>query len=302
MKKLIPWLIAAIVLQLCIYLYLNHLLTPSVAGGYTLTPTASGGVQAGVQQLFSYDGSFRADVSKDAVKIYSTGDDSLKKEIDIGATEKLTYFSWLQDRNIALAGISKPGKLGAICTLEPLNMVTDSQSIKPTITGLSKDAEIADVAYSTDTNVIYIQVKSGAISTIYRTDANNVLTKVDNTPSVIGRIANLKSEDALLYDSVNTGRVYLVDKKGKQWISPQDGSQYALIGTDKNDIIYITRLSSAQDRARTGKNSGSNASGRLADMILTGGLNEAFTPLQQSGLPYPVDSIRVTYDGTIKLT
>ena len=301
MKKLIPWLIAAIVLQLCIYLYLNHLLAPSVAGGYTLTPTGSSSVQAGIQQLFSYDGSFRADVSKDAVKVYSTSDDSLKKEIDIGATERLTYFSWLQDRNIALAGISKPGKLGTICTLEPLNMVTDSQSIKPTITGLSKDAEIADVAYSTETNVIYIQVKSGAISTIYRTDANNVLTKVDNTPPVIGRIANLKSEDALLYDSVNTGRVYLVDKNGKQWISPQDGSQYALIGTDKNDIIYIARLSGAQGSASTGKNSSETGS-RLADMILAGGLNETFSPLQQSGLPYPVDSIRVTYDGTIKLT
>ena len=52
-------------------------------------------------------------------------------------------------------------------------MVTDSHSIKPTITGLAKDAEITDVAYSTETNVIYIQVKSGDISAIYRTDANN---------------------------------------------------------------------------------------------------------------------------------
>ena len=293
MKKLIPWLIAAIVLQLCVYLYLNRLLAPAVAG-YTLTPTASTGVQAGVQHLFSYDGSFRADVSKDSVKIYSTVDDSLKKSIAIDATEKLTYFSWLQDRNIALAGISKPGRLGTICTLEPLNMVTDSQSIKPTIVGLSKDAEIADVAYSTLTNVIYIQVKSGAISEIYRTDANNVLTRVDNTPPVIGRIANLKSEDALLYDSVNTGRVYLVDQKGKQWISPQDGSQYALIGTDKNDNIYIARLISTQNSSRTGS--------QMADMILVGALNESFSPVQQSGLPYQVDSIWVTYDGTIKLT
>ncbi len=178
-------------------------------------------------------------------------------------------------------------------------MVTDSHSIAPTITGLAKDAEIADVAYSTDTNVIYIQVKSGDISTIYRTDANNVLTQVSNTPSVIGRIANLKSEDALLYDSVNTGRVYLVDKDGKQWISPNDGSQYALIGTDKNDNIYIARLSSAKT---TGSTAGSSKTGeRLADMILVGGVDGDFRPLQQAGLPYLVDSITVADDGTIKL-
>ncbi len=298
MKKLIPWLLATIVLQLCIYFYLNNrLLTPSVA--YTLKPADSSSVQSSVEQYFSYDGSFRADVSKDAVKIYATGAASPAKEIDIGPTERLTYFSWLQDRNIALAGISKPGKLGTICTLEPLNMVTDSQSIMPTITGLSKDAEIADVAYSVNTNVIYIQVKSGSVSTIYRTDANNILTKVDNTPPVIGRIANLKSEDALLYDSVDTGRIYLVDQKGKQWISPQDGSQYALIGTDQNDNIYIARLSGAQGAAKTTGGAGGD---QLADMILVGNLNQAFTPQQQSGLPAAVNSITVTYDGKINLT
>jgi hypothetical protein len=293
-KKLLPWLCGVIIFQLCIYLYLDHMLAPAVAR-YTMKQVDSGSVTTAVQQSFSYDGSFRADISKDAVQIYSTSDSVLRKEIVIGATDKLTYFSWLQDRNIALAGISQPGKLGTICTLDPLNLVTDSQSIKPTITGLSKDAEIADVAYSPDTNVVYIQVKSGVLSTIYRTDANNTLTKVDNTPSNIGRIANLKSEDALLYDSVNTGRIYLADKKGKQWISPQDGSEYALIGTDKNDNIYIARLSSAQDP-------GSTSGSRLADMILVGAMNEAFTPLQQSGLPAPVNSITVTYDGTIKLT
>lgn len=299
MKKLIPWLLATIVLQLCIYFYLNNrLLTPSVA--YTLKPADSGSVQSGVEQYFSYDGSFRADISKDAVKIYATDADSPAEEIDIDPTEKLTYFSWLQDRNIALAGISKPGKKGTICTLEPLNMVTDSQSIIPTITGLAKDAEIANVAYSTETNVIYIQVKSGDISAIYRTDANNKLTKVDNTPSIIGRIANLKNEDALLYDSVNTGRVYLVDKSGRTQISPADGNQYALIGTDQNDNIYIARLSSAQAPASiTGS---SKSDDRLADAILVGSDGGDFTPLQQAGLPDLVDSITVAYDGTIKLT
>jgi hypothetical protein len=287
-----------IVFQLCIYLYLNHLLAPSV-DHYDLTQVASG--SDGDQQFFSYDGSFRADVSKDAVKIYSTGDSSHPaKEIDIGATEKLTYFSWLQDRNIALAGISQPGKLGTICTLEPLNMITDSRSIQPKIVGLAKGAEITDVAYSPDTNVVYIQVKSGDISEIYRTDANNVLTKVDDTPTVIGRIANLKSEDALLYDSVSTGRVYLVDKNGRKQISPEDGSQYALIGTDQNDNIYIARLSSAKT---TGSKTGSSmSSGRLADAILVGDQDGDFTSLQQAGLPNLVDSITVAYDGTIKLT
>ena len=44
-----------------------------------------------------------------------------------------------------------------------------------------------------------------------------------------------------------------MDKDGKQWISPDDGSQYALIGTDKNDNIYIARLSSAKTTGSTGR-------------------------------------------------
>jgi hypothetical protein len=144
------------------------------------------------------------------------------------------------------------------------------------------------VAYSTDTNVIYIQVKAGTVSTIYRTDANNNLTEVDNTPAAIGRIANLKSEDALLYDSISTGRVYLVDQKGKQWISPHDGRQYTLIGTDQHDNIYIARLS----------NTKSTDSARLADAVLSGAKNQAFT-LKQQLEPCPVDSITVSYDGNV---
>ena len=288
-RKLLPWLLAVVVvqvaLQLCVGGYLSHLLAPA-AGSVTVTNVAPASVSSNVQKYFSYDGSFRADVSKDAVKIYAAGNDQPAKEIDIGPTEKLTYFTWLQNRDIALAGISKPGKLGTICTLEPINLETNSQSVAPAIVGLASGAEIADVAYSTDTNVIYIQVKVGDNSTIYRSDANNVLTMVDNTPSLIGRIADLKSEDALLYDSINTGRVYLVDQKGKQWISPHDGNQYALIGVDQNDSIYIARLN----------NSGTSA--RMADAILAGTKDNAFT-LKQQLQPCPVDSITVSYDGKI---
>ena len=77
-----------------------------------------------------------------------------------------------------------------------------------------------------------------------------------------------------------------MDKNGKQWISPHDGSQYALIGTDKNDIIYIARLSGAQASASTGKNSSETGS-RLADMILAGGLNGDFHAAAAGGPALP---------------
>ncbi len=304
MKKLIPWLLAVVVFQLCIYLYLDRvLLVPAVS---SVTQKAIG--SDGASKLPSYDSSYLAEVSKDWVKIYSVKDNSVVNQVDIGDTEKLTYFSWLPDRNIALAGISKPGTKGTICTLKPLNMITDSHPFEPSITGLSKDAEIADVAFSPDINVVYIQVKSRNSSSIYRTDANNNLTKVENTPSAIGRIANLKSEDALLYDSINTGRIYLVDKNGRKQVSPGDGSQYALIGTDKEDNIYIARLSGSKTGSKTSGKTGAskesssqNDNGQLAEAILVGKMDGDFSPLQQAGLPYPAEFIRVGFDGKLLL-
>lgn len=301
MKKLIPWLLVAVVLQLCVYFYLDRVLLAPEAGNIITTPLTN--PQNNASKLYSFDKSYWAEVSKDGVKIYSAKENKLIKQVDVGNTEKLSYFSWLQDRNIALAGISKPG---TICTLEPLNMITpDAHPFNPTITGLARGAEIADVAFSPDINVVYIQVKSGNVSSIYRTDANNNLTKVSNTPAVIGRIANLKSEDALLYDSTNTGRVYLVDKNGRKQISPTDGEKYALLGTDKNDNIYIAQLVNANTGSSktsgTKKGNSNGSSDRLAATILVGKMDTDFTPLPQAGLPYPVDKIKVSFDGKFVL-
>lgn len=300
MKKLALWLVAAVVFQLCIYLYLDRvLLVPAVSQVSVTSPVTQ--ISGKVSKWLSYDGSFRAEVSKDWVKFYSVKDNRLVNEVTIGSTEKLTYFSWLPDRDIAFAGISKPGAKGATCVLKPINMLTDSHPVEPAIGGQSKDAEIVDVAASPDINVIYIQVKNGNASAIYRDDANNRLTQVPNTPALIGRIANLKSEDGLLYDSINTGRVYLVDSNGRRQLSPNDGNQYALIGTDKNDNIYIARLSSPA--SASGRQTSSRTGGsRLAEAVLVGTADGYFSPLPQAGLPNPVDYIKVTYDGTISIS
>lgn len=297
MKRLIPWLLAALFFQLSIYFYLDRVLFVPAVAKIDTKVLNEGVLPSDGVRLESFDGSYYADITKDWLRIYQANGSEPVKEITIGSTEKLTYFSWLPDRNIALAGVSMPGEKGTICILEPINMVTpDARPFKPNIAGLAKGAEIADVAFSPDINVVYIQVKSGNDSAIYRTDANNHLTQVGNTPARIGRIANLKSEDALLYDSINTGRVYLVDKNGKKQISPADGSQYALLGTDKNDNVYIARLSSAKNGS-DGTNG--DSSSRTAEAILRGNKSGRFSPLNQSGLPYPVDSIKVSFNGEL---
>ena len=163
----------------------------------------------------------------------------------------------------------------------------NSQSIEPKIAGLAKNAAITDVACSVDTNVIYLLITNNGVGTIYRTDANNKVSQVSNAPRLVGRIAVLSNKDGLLCDSIATGRVYLMDSGGKQWLSPHDDNKYALIGADKDDNIYIARLNTPQDTDT-----------RMADAIFISRKYKAFTLLQQMD-SCPVSSIKVNYDGAL---
>ena len=90
--------------------YLNNLLAPAAGSIET------SGKNTGQQQVFSYDKSFRADIAPNAGKIYTVGNDSVPvKTIELKTTEKITYFDWLDDRNIALAGISDYGDNDTSC-------------------------------------------------------------------------------------------------------------------------------------------------------------------------------------------
>ncbi|MGE5397089.1 MAG: hypothetical protein ACM3MK_06075, partial [Chitinophagales bacterium] len=141
-----------------------------------------------------------------------------------------------------------------------------------------------NVAFSTQTNVTYMMVKTKYGTSVYRTDANNHVRRVINNAS-IGRIAIMQSEDRLLYDN-EKGVVYSLRNSGRRIrISPED-DKYALIGTDQNDNIYLARLSSPG----------------VVNSVLKGSINGDFQEHKILDNPYPLASVTIDYDGKLRLT
>jgi len=281
MRKLMFWFLAAILFQVSIYEYLDQVILAPAA---RFSQQAVGGVvKSGAPSLFSYDNAYYAQVTAQRIKIFSSKDNRLVKEISSNSKESFTYFSWLPERNLALVGISLDDFKGSSVTLESVNPENNSVAVTPKVVGLAKGAKIVSVAFSTQTNVTYMLVRNGNEAAIYRTDADNTLKKVNAGTSSIKRIATLKNQDILLYDNTEKGKVYDIDGNGRRIeLSPVDG-KYALIGVDKEDNIYIGRLNTHE----------------LITTILVGKVHGGFKEFKKLDSSYPIDSISVTYDGRV---
>lgn len=286
MKRFFTWLLLTVVIQGMIYLYLDRfVLLPSVP--YSQHTVSSERTLPGGAANYSHDRSYYAVVSGKKIGFYKTSDRKLLRQVKLGKGESLSYFSWLPDRNIALLGINQSEGRGSSVLLKQVDLETNSHPIEPRIGGLKRGARISGVAYSPETNVIYLLVKNGLNSAVFRTDANNHLQSVQTGSLHIGRIACLTQRDLLLFDSLDSNSVYALDfiKGKRERISPDD-SRYVLIGVDMNDRIYIGRLNQ----------------NRLIEAIYMGEYPGEFREYRKLGYPYPRDSIKVTYNGRLLFT
>ena len=272
-RKLVTSLVAGLVLQGSVYLYLDQVL---------LAPTASFEVSAAVgsqtsiegKVYYSHDRRYRALVKTDSVEIYSMPGSKLVRTVPLKG-QQLSYFKWLEDRNLALMGLyTETSSEYNRIVLTQLNPVSEGQELATTIKNLPPESKITDVAYSTATNVIYMQVQVASNPDryrIYRTDANQDITRIYINTSRVGSIGIISDQDSVIYDNLDDGTIIMRHGDGSwKLISPVVG-QYRLIGVSAKNSIYIAKI---------------NAEG-LAETVLQGGLVEGFT--QKRILQPPVD-------------
>lgn len=282
-RKLVISVIAGLILQGSAYLYLDQVL---------LAPTASFEVSATVgsqtiiegKAYYSHDRRYMAIAKTDSVEIYSMPGSQLVRAVPLKG-QQLSYFKWLEDRNLALMGLcTETSSEYSRIVLTQLNPVSERQELATTINNLPPGSKITNVAYSTATNVIYMQVQvanSPDRYRIYRTDANQDITRVYINTSHVGSIGIIYDQDSVVYDNLDEGTVIVRHGDGSwQVISPVVG-QYRLVGVSSKNIIYIAKM---------------NAEG-LAETVLQGGLLGGFA--QERTLQPPVD-IRYLQIGDIK--
>lgn len=282
MKKIFVWLLVIIVFQLSIYTYLDRiLLVPAVSFTQNVVDKYQ---KNGITYSSSYDGLYVAHISKTGIKIFQSKAKNSKYSLKLASNESISYFTWLPDRDLALAGINKDRSYSTTIILKPINLQTQSKPVEPVIKGLKKYTRIVDVAFSSSTNVLYMHLSGPNGSRVYRVDANNIIRREAAVSRYIGKIDSLKNQDVLVFDNTMKNAVYVLKKGSVKRISPPSG-QYALIGIDKVDNIYIGRL----------KNNSINE-------IMIGRINKKFSVLKKMPGKYKEDSLMVTYDGRIKLT
>jgi hypothetical protein len=165
--------------------------------------------------------------------------------------------------------------------LKQLYPTDQGHELATTIGSLPRGSKITDVAFSTATNVIYMQVLipgTPARYQVYRTDANHNLTRTYLTTTRTNRIGTLYDQDILVYDDLEKDTV--IARKGDgSWavISPTVG-KYRFIGIDSKSYVQIARL---------------NKDG-LADVVLKGTVKGGFIPVRTLQPPLDVGLLQVS--------
>ena len=240
--KLVIWLFASLLLQGSIYFYLDRvLLAPASSFQVGNAPGENNTVTSG-RAYYSPNRHYMAVVKTDRVEIYAMPDQKLVRTVDL-KDKKVSYFKWLEDRDLALIGLQKniPGYTYA--TLTQLLPREEGQEVSTTISKLPLGSKITGVAYSTATNVIYIQVNTVRnIYRIYRTDANHNLARLRLNTDRIGRIATMLDRDCLIYDDLTNDTVNIREENGRWRVISPPGAKYRLVDVDRENNIYIARL------------------------------------------------------------
>lgn len=271
MKRILLWILASLLLQGGIYLYTDQvLLAPTSPFQVKVAQNQPDATTSG-QVYYSRDKKYMARVTADKIQVYAMPAQKLMRTVELG-DEHVSYFRWLDDRDLALVGLYTDIAGSRQVKLTRLNPLTSGYEVSTTIKDLPAGSEITSVAYSTATNVVYMKVTRNNISRIYRTDANHTLTRIWLNTYNIGRIATLVDQDCLIYDDLNHDTVNIREANGSQRVISPPTAKYRLIGTDQDNNIYIARLN----------NEG------LGESIYTGRLLVGFRLTRD--LPTPVDA------------
>lgn len=276
-KKRLFGVFLTVILQLGIYVYLDRVLFAPTASFHTTeaeeTPLATNG-----KVYYSADHSYMAVVESEAVRIYSMPGKKLVHTVPLGS-RKVSYFKWLEDRNMALMGLSVSDNGNHKVILMQINPLRSDAALSTTIDKLPKDSKITDVAYSTATNVVYLQVQT--VSTpvplyrVYRTDANYDLQRIYFNTERIGRIGILSDQDSLVFEDLKQEAVMIRHGNGSwQAISPS-GGRFRLVGVAPDNQIYIVRLNDQ----------------KMAVTVLHGNGKGNFTVYRQLNVPVEPDGL-----------
>lgn len=267
-KIFIKWIIISLVLQLCLYFYLDKYYLSSgdnveITEGMSIYKKNEVKPNIIVPQnakniALSYDCSYTAYFDNGVIKVVdtSTGKD---RKLTFGEGVQCISYKWVPDSNRMI--IAEKIKVGENRNIRFFSYDAESQlkeEIKDYNTqrtdsipaGISENE--VSMVMSTLTNVMYAKVTyANGLSTIYRIDANETMTKLNTVVKRIGKIEVASRDDQLAYEDTINSRVRT--NTSCRFININGNLRFSLLGTDTDNNIYVGNKTGKVNKIYYGK-------------------------------------------------
>lgn len=253
-KIFVKWIILSLVLQLSLYFYMDRFY---FSNGDNVKVTQDRTIykkkeikpnvtipQEAKDISLSDDYTYTAYFDNGIVKVLDTSTGKSKK-LEFGEGVQCLSYKWVPDSNRMIiaekikSGNSRVIKFYSYDAENQLKQeVKDYNTQKIDSIAASISQNEVSMVMSTLTNVMYSKVSySNGVSSIYRIDANETMTKVSTAVSKIGKIGVASRDDQLVYEDLINSRVRT--NTSCRLISINGNSHFALLGTDDDNNIYV---------------------------------------------------------------
>ena len=254
-KRRLMWFTIALILQQFIFLYVEtvylgtdlNIKAEQVQEKENLADKKTEiDIKKGLNEVkLSSDGRFVSYLEGNKLKILDSNDDNEKEcKIDNGA--EVVFYKWLSNENNMI--IIQKVKENGVSYFEPVSFdakkgeareLADFDLKKVRIKIQNSKDEIADVAFSTSTNTLYIKVKqSDGKCDLYYANIMNQLKKVKADKIIGNVVVPTTSTNAVIEEGAN---ITILNTKGSLSIPNVKASK--ILGVDVNDNVYFGEAS-----------------------------------------------------------
>lgn len=267
-KIFVKWIILSLVLQLSLYFYMDRFYfsngdnvkvtqDKTIYKKKEIKPNVT--IPEGAKNVsLSDDCMYTAYFDNGIVKVLDTGTGKSKK-LEFGQGIQCLTYKWVPDSDRLIiaekikSGNSRVIKFYSYDAENQLKQeVKEYNTQKTDSIPASMSQNEVSIVMSTLTNVMYAKASYvNGVSSIYRIDANETMTKVSTAVSKIGKIGVASRDDQLVYEDLINSRVRT--NTNCRFISINGNSHFALLGTDDDNNIYVVNKAEKINKIYYGK-------------------------------------------------
>lgn len=267
-KIFVKWIILSLVLQLSLYFYMDRFY---FSNGDNVKVTQDKTIykkkeikpnvtipQEAKDVSLSDDCTYTAYFDNRIVKVVDTNTGKSRK-LEFGEGVQCLSYKWIPDSDriiIAEKIKSGNGRVIKFYSYDAENQLKqevkdyNTQKTDSIPAGVSQNE--VSMVMSTLTNVMYAKISYiNGVSSIYRIDANETMTKVSTAVTKIGKIGVASRDDQLVYEDLSASRVRT--NTSCRLISINGNVHFALLGTDDDNNIYVVNKAQKINKIYYGK-------------------------------------------------